>query len=449
MSMPLHPSRTVLVTGATGTTGSRVLQRLIQAGVRARGVTRSPGNDTDLVKFDWLDPTTYAVATESCDAIYLVAPVAEPAALELVKAFTAVAKANGVSRVVLLSSSSLPTDDTSIQHPLAEIARFVRSEFEQVAVLRPSWFMSNVIGFTPLARAIRDRSVVVSATGEAKIAFIDPDDIADVAAKILMATDESFPTGDAVLTGPSTHSFGDLASFISDEVGRTIFHLALSIDDFAAFLVESGVPTGPARELAALDRAIAAGAEDRVTDTVEQIIGRPAGNLGHFIRSHVSDLENLSKLTLPDGEAARETLLTMAWLIDRRQWQELENLFAPEVQLDYSRARGTASIIRREDLVKNWRELLEPLESSQHVLGGIRASVSGNIAHASTNVLAYLLARAAGNEPGVLTKNGGQWEVELVANGDRWSIRSMTASISWAEGDQDVLEGRRSGGSDR
>ncbi|WP_159801068.1 nuclear transport factor 2 family protein [Arthrobacter zhaoguopingii] len=443
MSSSGADSGTVLVTGATGTTGSRVLRLLLRAGVAARGATRSPGSNRDLVKFDWSDPTTYAAASKGCSALYLVAPVAEPAALDLVKAFTSVAKANGVKRVVVLSSSSLPTDDESIGHPLIEIARYVRSEFEQVAVLRPSWFMSNVIGSTPLARAIRDRAVVVSATGEAKVAFIDPDDIAEVAVKMLQEDEEAFPAGDAVLTGPSTHSFREVASLISREVGHQISHLALDIDDFASFLVESGVPAIPARELAALDRVVAAGAEDRVTDTVERILGRPAHHLEQYIRSHADELRDRGGAG-PDREAARDALSTMAWLVDRGRWQDLEALFTQEVSLDYSRARGTSSIISRTELVKNWRERLDPLEASQHVLGGIRASVTGDVARVSANVLAYLLARPTDGGTGELTKNGGQWEVEMVVREGSWRIQSMTASLSWAEGRQDVLEGEQS-----
>ncbi|RJU01106.1 NAD-dependent epimerase/dehydratase family protein [Arthrobacter frigidicola] len=443
MSSSAENAGTVLVTGASGTTGSRVLRLLLEAGVAARGATRSPGSNPDLVKFDWVDPTTYAAATKGCSALYLVAPVAEPAAIELVKAFAAVAKANGVKRVVVLSSSSLPTDDESIRHPLVEIARYVRSEFEQVAILRPSWFMSNMIGSTPLARAIRERAVVVSATGEARVAFIDPDDIADVAVKILQEDSEAFSAGDAVLTGPSTHSFREMASLISREVGHPIFHLALDIDEFASFLVESGVPAVPARELAALDRVVAAGAEDRVTDTVERIIGRPAHHLEQYIRSYAAELQDLGGAG-PDREAARDALSTMAWFIDRGQWHDLEALFTPEVSLDYSRARGASSTISRTELVKNWRERLGPLEASQHVLGGIRASVTGEVAHVSANVLAYLLARPADGGTGELTKNGGQWEVEMVVRDGSWRIRSMTASLSWAEGRQDVLEGAQS-----
>lgn len=442
---PAANSGTVLVTGASGTTGSRVLRLLLHAGVAARGATRFPGGDSDLVKFDWTDPTTYAAATHGCSALYLVAPTSEPEALELVKAFTPVAKANGVRRVVLLSSSSLPTDDESVRHPLVEIARHVRSEFEQVAVLRPSWFMSNAIGSTPLARAIRDRAVVVSATGDAKVAFIDPDDIAEVAAKVLQEED-AFPAGDAILTGPSTHSFREMASLISREVGHQVHHLALDTEEFATFLVESGVPAIPARDLAVLDRAVAAGAEDRVTDTVERMLGRRARNLEQYIRSQADEFQDRGEAR-PDRETARDALSTMAWLIDRGQWEDLEEVFTPEVILDYSGARGTRSVVSRADLVTNWRGRLGPLESSQHVLGGIRASVSGDVAHVSANVLAYLLARPVEGEAGELTKNGGQWEVEMVVREGGWKIRTMKASLSWAEGRQEVLEGAQNGNS--
>jgi uncharacterized protein YbjT (DUF2867 family) len=63
----------VLVTGASGTTGSRVAARL-----SARGVDVRPASRSGPVRFDWYDPDTHAGALAGADRVYLVPPIRDP-----------------------------------------------------------------------------------------------------------------------------------------------------------------------------------------------------------------------------------------------------------------------------------------------------------------------------------------------------------------------------------
>src|SRR5690349_17197501 len=58
------PSMLMLVTGATGKTGSRIVDRLTVQGVEVRGVSRATG-------FDWDDHSTWPAALAGVDAAYI------------------------------------------------------------------------------------------------------------------------------------------------------------------------------------------------------------------------------------------------------------------------------------------------------------------------------------------------------------------------------------------
>src|SRR3954447_24241771 len=96
--MTMDNSQTVLVLGATGSTGRRVTRQLTDRGVIARAAARQGE-----VQFDWTRPDTWQPALMGVSAIYLMAPDGVP----VERAFVAEAVERGVERLVLLSSMSI------------------------------------------------------------------------------------------------------------------------------------------------------------------------------------------------------------------------------------------------------------------------------------------------------------------------------------------------------
>ncbi|WP_069173955.1 NAD(P)H-binding protein [Streptomyces griseus] len=263
---------TTLVIGATGTTGSRTAAQLSAAGHRVKAASRKavgvPGAEP--VAFDWYDPATHAAALDGTDRVYLVPPVgdADPAAVMV--PFLRQARTAGVHRAVLLSSSAVPEGGPAV----GAVHRALPDLFEQWAVLRPSWFMQNFTGTHAHALSIREEGVVRSATGSGRVGFVDVEDIAAVAVRAL--TGEPAPNADLVLTGPEALSYDDIAAALTRATGRPVKHHRLSYEQMRDRLA-AHVPKEFASLLAGMDRAIAEGAEDRVTDTVQRLTGRPAG----------------------------------------------------------------------------------------------------------------------------------------------------------------------------
>lgn len=115
------------------------------------------------------------------------------------------------------------------------------------------------------------------------MAFIDAGDIAAVAATVL--TDHAPHNTDYVLTGPEALSYAQAADIISRAVGHMVRHRSVDPDTLVALFTSAGLSADYATLLASLDAVIAAGAENRVTESVQRITGRRPRSLAEVVRA--------------------------------------------------------------------------------------------------------------------------------------------------------------------
>ena len=100
MTTTTQATKPILVLGATGKTGRRVLARLT-----ARGVPTRAGSRSAQPRFDWEDRSTWAPALHDVKSVYIsyYPDIAVPGAVETVGSFAELAVTSGVPRLVLLS----------------------------------------------------------------------------------------------------------------------------------------------------------------------------------------------------------------------------------------------------------------------------------------------------------------------------------------------------------
>ncbi|SLN73590.1 ergot alkaloid biosynthesis protein [Ruegeria meonggei] len=272
-------TNTILVTGGTGKTGSRVVEQLKAKGVSPHVGTRSPKGEND-ARFDWKDPSTFDAAFEGVRAVYLVAPTDTVDSLGAMQSGLEAALAAGVQRFVLLSGSSLEEGGPM----MGAVHAWLRSNAPEWSVLRPAWFMQN---FSELhhRNPIRDEAAIYTATDDGRIGFIDAGDIAACAAALLVAG--TVENTDYILTGPEAISYDVVAETLTYQLGRQISHDRLTVDELAERHQSLGLPEEYARALAAMDGAIAAGAEDRVTDNVQKLTGKVPASIVEFVQQNI------------------------------------------------------------------------------------------------------------------------------------------------------------------
>ncbi len=273
---------TVLVLGATGNTGSAVVETLgEQAAACVRTATRAAAAPTRFghARFDWADPGTFAAALDGVERVYLVAPVGEADPVRLVAPFLDRARRCGVRRVVMLGSSAVDAGDPG----LGDVVTAVRDTMPEWQILRPSWFMQNFVGRHPIADAIRADGEFRTSAGTGRLPFIDARDIGRTAAHLLAAPRAH--NAEHRLTGPQALSYDDAAAVLTTATGRPVRHRAVGTDDHIRFLTDAGYDAGFAAVLAGLDTRVRTGLEATVTDTVERLTGRAPRSFREFVAS--------------------------------------------------------------------------------------------------------------------------------------------------------------------
>ncbi len=141
---------TILLTGGTGKTSSRIAHLLNKQDVPVILASRSGTAPTGFTgcRFDWLDETTYGNPFEieaNITALYMVAPVAFDL-LAAMKPFTEYAINKGVKRFVLLTSSTTPKGG----HAHGKVHEYLAERGVDYGVLRPTWFMGKYTAQKPI-----------------------------------------------------------------------------------------------------------------------------------------------------------------------------------------------------------------------------------------------------------------------------------------------------------
>jgi ergot alkaloid biosynthesis protein len=266
-------SRQVLVTGATGKTGRRLMELLRQGDVPAVAASREAAQDR--VLFDWTDRGTWDGALHDVGAVYLVAPMAADDPGPLMIDFVERALALGADRFVLLSASVLEAGGPV----MGQVHQWLSQSGTGWAVLRPSWFMEN-FSEGPHCATIRDERAIYSASGQGRVPFLSAEDIARAAAAAL--TMEDPPDSDFVLTGPELLSFDDAAQRIGRAIGETVTHRSLSFDERVARQVAHGLSEAHAQTVALGDLVIAENGEDRLTNALADLVSAPPVTFDDF-----------------------------------------------------------------------------------------------------------------------------------------------------------------------
>jgi uncharacterized protein YbjT (DUF2867 family) len=136
--------------------------------------------------------------------------------------------------------------------------------------VQPSGFMTNALWW---ARSIKAEGVVRGSTGDGRIPFIHPDDIADVAIDAL--TTRKHDGASLPITGPEALTYAEMTTKIGNAIGRSLRFLPMSDDEARQQQVSWGALPAMTEARLSIFRAIREGRLAAVTDTVERLLGRP------------------------------------------------------------------------------------------------------------------------------------------------------------------------------
>ena len=265
----------ILVIGATGKTGRRITQRLSAGGHEVRAGARTPGEALDRVEpvhFDWYDPATHAPALAGVDRVHVIPPAGRVDHAPHVAAFLDAARDAGVQRVVLMTARGVHVSD---EIPLRQNELALVASGLQHTIVRPGWFMQN---FSEGTFAPDADGVIAAPAGDAPTAFVDAEDIADVAVAAL--TDPRHAGREYELTGPRLLTFDDVAAELSRATGRDVVHVPVTTAAYAAALRDLGLPG----EFADLFEGVLDGRNAHLSDGVARALGREPRDFADYAR---------------------------------------------------------------------------------------------------------------------------------------------------------------------
>ncbi|MEV7073352.1 NAD(P)H-binding protein [Streptomyces sp. NPDC093990] len=260
---------TVLVTGASGRTGSRVARSARAAGLTVRAASRAQG-------FDWHDPSTWARGLRGADAAYLVHPsdIGAPGAAEAVGALAREAVGAGVRRLVLLSARG--------QDRARDAEEALRASGADWTVVRAAWFAQN-FSEGPLVEELRLSGELVFPAGGVREPFVDVRDIGDVVAAVLVAGGRY--VGETVtVSGPRLLTFGEAVAEIGRATGRELAYRAVSAREYGERLTGFGVPEAEVGALVEAFEQLLDGRNAHLSDGVRDVLGRAPRDFAEFAR---------------------------------------------------------------------------------------------------------------------------------------------------------------------
>ncbi|MEV6717327.1 NAD(P)H-binding protein [Lentzea sp. NPDC051208] len=276
---------TILVTGARGNVGRRVLQRLYAAGHSLRASGRNPAEldvpeGVETVALDLNDPETFVAALAGVSKVLLYA---EP---DGIVKFLDEAEKAGVEQIVLLSSNTvgLPGAD---QDPLAHhhllVEEAVAGSGLNYTILRPGAFMSNAFGWS---YSLQQGDTIDQVFPEAQVAPVHEDDIADVA--VVALTEKKLQDEIVDLTGPESLTFRQELEIVGEVLGRKLVINGLTREEGEAQMSNFVPPPVLTSLLNQWEAAVGVVAD--TSATAERITGKPARTFRQWVEEHASYL---------------------------------------------------------------------------------------------------------------------------------------------------------------
>lgn len=273
----------VLVTGATGNTGSGLVPALRSAGVEVRALVRDEAKaqqlkeaGAEIVVGDLDQPETIEPAVEGVDKIYLLTWNG-PTQAQQVQNVLDVAKQAGNPHIVRHSMWGSEKSRIVEQGNQAEAA--VKSSGLPWTLLSPTFFMQNTM---MAAQTIASDGVIYWDVEDGKISMIDVRDIIDSAVAVLSGAGHEGKT--YILTGPEAISFHDVADTFSDVLGREVRYVSVPHEAAFQSMVSMGMPEWISRGYGELMDGFSEGFADRPTDNVATLTGHRARSFAQFAR---------------------------------------------------------------------------------------------------------------------------------------------------------------------
>jgi len=276
----------ILVTGATGNVGAALIQLLKNSGADFEAAVTDISKTEKIpvgvplrqLAFDGKsDPAPFT----GIDKLFLMRP---PCISDVKKyMFPAIdaAVSAGVSHFVFLS---LQGAERNSFVPHRKLEKYLIKTGIPYTFIRPSFFMQNLS--TTHLKEIRDNDEIYVPAGKGRTAFIHVSDIAYIAFKAL--TENGHENKAYEITGSDSLTYNEVASMLSESLGRKITYKMPSAFSFVLRKIKEGINPEFAVVMAAIYTVCALGKAGETTQVFKQLTGKNPVSMKEFINENIN-----------------------------------------------------------------------------------------------------------------------------------------------------------------
>ena len=275
----------ILITGATGKTGSATAKSLGEKGETFRALIRneekkegleSLGGEVVIGSIENTDVVNQSM--QGVKTVLVLLPNSE-SQLALEKQLVDSAKQAGVERIVKMSSIEATPDATSpIPKLHLESEEYIKQSGLAWTMIKPNFYMQNLLAS---AGTIKEQGKIFLPMGDGKTGMIDTTDVGKVLAKVL--SEDGHESMNHEITGPEILSFYEVAEIFSQVLGKQVDYVDVPMDAYKETLGQFLTNQRHLDAVIDLFKGIAEGGIEDKTDTFNELMGETPKSLSQFL----------------------------------------------------------------------------------------------------------------------------------------------------------------------
>jgi uncharacterized protein YbjT (DUF2867 family) len=248
----------ILVTGAAGKTGKAIVEALAAKGAAVRALVRRPEHIDALKRCgaaevsvgSYEDADAIGAAVAGTQAIYHICPNVSPHEFDYARSIAAAAQAHGVTRFVYHSVLHPQIEAMPHHWQKARVEQMLFAAGLDLTILQPTAYMQNLLGAW---RGIVEAGVFrIPYPAETRLSLVDLNDVAEIAAIVVMNEGHGGATYELVGTTPLSQS--EVAATIGAALQKTIRIDVETVEVWEARASAAGMGDYEVRTLAAMFR---------------------------------------------------------------------------------------------------------------------------------------------------------------------------------------------------